>query len=211
MTEPQNASGPARDASRPPGGPGSAARYWFKLARTPQEHEQIDRLLYETFVREVPRYEDPGGDRLVDKFHDKNHYIVAIRDTRVCGVIAVHDRPPFSVADALDGSVVLAKLQPRLLEARVLAVERRERFGRVFAGLGWSICEYARRGAYRYIAITGLAARRRMYQRIGFQPLGPALRRGKEYFVPMLLDLSNLPEEVRRTLDRVRRRIGRFE
>jgi hypothetical protein len=159
-------------------------------------------LLYRTFVREIPRYEDPCTDYLIDKYHERNLYFVAVRQGRVCGMMAVHDRPPFSVAAALNDANVLDRLGSSLLEARILAVEPRERFGLVFAGLAWSVHGYARSSGYRYIVITGLAERQGMYERMGFRPLGPPVLRGNEYFVPMEADLSRLPENVKRDLDR---------
>ena len=181
-------------------------RYSFKLADTPQEFGDIHRLLYRTFVLEVPRYEDPGTGSLVDKYHERNLYFVAIREGHVCGVTAVHDRPPFSVAAALDEPDVLQRLGPRLLEARLLAVEPRHRFGLVFAGLACSIYGYAKSLGYRHIVISGLAGRQRMYEQMGFRPLGPPALRGNEYFVPMAMDLSCVPPNVRRDLDRWGRR-----
>ncbi len=184
-----------------PGAPGQP-RYLFKRAETPQELADIHRLLYRTFVLEIPRYDDPGTDFLIDKYHERNLYFVAVRKGRVCGMTAMHDQPPFSVAAALDDPNVLHRLSSRLLEARILAVEPRERFGLVFAGLACSIYEYAKSSDYRHIVITGIAARQRMYERMGFRPLGPPKLRGSEYFVPMALDLSRLPEKVKRDLDR---------
>jgi N-acyl-L-homoserine lactone synthetase len=183
-------------------------RYLFKLAETPQELADIHRLLYRTFVLEIPRYDDPGTDYLVDKYHERNVYFVAVRKGRVCGMTAVHDQPPFSVAAALDDPNVLHRLSPRLLEARILAVNPRERFGVVFAGLVCSIYEYAKSSAYQYIVITGLAERQRMYARMGFRPLGPSTLRGNRYFVPMVLDLSRLPKKAKRDLDRWNCRVG---
>jgi hypothetical protein len=70
--------------------------YLFKITETPQELTDIHRLLYRTFVLEIPRYDDPGTDYLVDKYHEQNRYFVAIRKGLVCGVTAVHEQPPLA-------------------------------------------------------------------------------------------------------------------
>jgi len=206
MRGPPRTAGRRRDADRSFPSAAGQRRYSFKLAETPQELADVHRLLYRTFVLEIPRYDDPGTDYLVDKYHQRNRYFIALREGRVCGMAAVHDQPPFSAAAALDDPNVLHELGPRLLEARIMAVEPRERFGLVFAGLGYSIHDYAKSNGYRYILITGLAARQGMYQRLGFRPLGPPALRGLAHFVPMALDLSRLPENVKRDLDRWNRR-----
>jgi hypothetical protein len=174
----------------------------FKQAETEREFEQIHGLLYRTFVVEIPRYADPGTGYLVDKYHERNRYFIALRGDRVCGVVAVHGTPPFSVAETLDDPDVLLCLCPRLLEARILAVEPGERFGIAFAGLARSVYKDARRRGFRYVAITGLAARQEMYRRIGFRPMGLPRLRGREHFVPMLLDLEDVAERARKYTER---------
>jgi len=201
-----SSSGKRRDAEKSRPGSPRRRRYVFKLAETPQELEDVHRLLYQTFVVEIPRYDDPGTDYLVDKYHDRNLYFVALCNGRVCGMAAVHDQPPFSVAAALDDPDVLHRLSRRLLEVRIFAVEPRERFGLVFAGVAWSIHEYAKSSGYRQIVISGLAGREPMYERLGFLRLGPPRLRGSEHFVPMALDLSRLPKKVKQDLQRWNRR-----
>lgn len=180
----------------------------FQLATKPEEIEQIHRLLYRTFVLEIGRYPDAGTGRHVDKFHHKNTYFVALRDGDVRGMLAVHGQPPFSVADLVPCKVDLDRLCPKLLEVRLLAVERMERGRQMLAGLTWSLYQYALHQGCQYLAISGLAERQRMYQRMGFRALGAAVRRGQAWFAPMLLDLADLPERVRRDLRVLRRRMG---
>ncbi len=182
--------------------------YSFRLAQLPEEEDQILQLLHRTFVLEVRQDADTGTGRLIDKFHDKNTYIVAVHQCRICGVVAVHDQPPFSAGSALNDKGILERLCPKLLEARRFSVEPAERSGLVFPGLIWSVYEYARRGDYRYIVISGLLERQGMYEKLGFRPLGPAVRKGEAYFVPMLVDLRSLPERVRRDRDRWQERAG---
>jgi hypothetical protein len=183
--------------------------YRFKLAKEPEEIEQIHRLLYRIFVLEIGRYPDSGTGHHVDKFHHKNTYIIAVRDGTVQGMMAVHDQPPFSVADALPGKEVLDRLCPKLLEVRLLAVEWEKRGRQILAGFMWALHQYVVGKGYQYLAISGLRERQRMYLKMGFRPLGPPVRRGQAYFVPMLLDRAELPERVRRDLHALRRRIGK--
>ena len=59
---------------------------------------RFSQLLHRTFVLEVRQDADTGTGRLIDKFHHKNTYIVAVHQRRICGMVAVHDQPPFSAA-----------------------------------------------------------------------------------------------------------------
>ena len=180
----------------------SQRRYQFKIAESELEREQLGRLLYRTFVLEIPRYKDPGTGFLVDRFDEGNVYFIAIHDGCVCGMMAVHEGPEFSVSTALQDKDQLSQLRKPLLEARIFAVKLRHRTGIVFAGLACSVYRYAADHGYANILISGLERRERMYRRMGFKSLGPAVRRGKDQFVPMSFDVENVPEQVQRDLDR---------
>jgi aspartate aminotransferase-like enzyme len=190
--------------------------YLFKAATTPEEIEQVHRLNYQTFVREIPQHVDPGEERLVDKYHDRNLYFVAKRDGQVIGMVAAHSQPPFSVAQRLSDPAVLENLG-RPLEVRLLAVGPAERHSMVFAGLGWCLHRYAQRRGFTHLVISGILTRRRLYDRMGFAPLGPATQSGDAWFIPMALRVGRGPDTLLATIDRVgarmqgrRRRVSRL-
>ena len=109
------------------------------------------------------------------------------------------------MAEILPNPAVLDDLRPMPLEARMLAVEPSERQGRLLGGLLATAFEHARSGRHRYIVASGLVARWRMYEHMGFSVMGPAVQRGQAHFLPMVLDLVDMPDPARRTLDRLRR------
>nr|WP_146530465.1 hypothetical protein [Novipirellula artificiosorum] len=180
----------------------SQRRYEFKTADSACERAEVNQLLYRTFVLEIPRYDDPGTDSLVDKFDHCNIYFVAIHDGCVCGTMAVHDGPIFSAASAIANPSVLAQLSRPLLEARIFAVDSNHRSGVVFAGLACSVHQYAISNGYAHILISGLERRQDMYERMGFRSLGPPVVRGNDRFVPMSLDLATVPTQVKKDLKR---------
>jgi aspartate aminotransferase-like enzyme/GNAT superfamily N-acetyltransferase len=165
-----------------------AGRYVFKRADMPSEFEQIHRLNYRVFVEEVPQHAASPRGRLIDKFHAKSTYFVALVEGRVVGMLSVHDRPPFSVASRLPDPSILDVPGRRSLEVRLLAVEPEHRGGQVLAGLLCSALEYAR-DRYHDVYISGVAERVAMYERLGFQRLGPAVASGAARFVPMRVRL----------------------
>jgi N-acyl-L-homoserine lactone synthetase len=186
------------------------ARYSFGIANAWDEQDQIQRLLHRTFVLEIGQDEDSGTGCLLDKFHDKNTYIVAAHGNHVCGVVALHDQTPFSAISDLECKEQLERLVPEIVEARRFAITRSHRSGIIFAGITWVIYQHAMEQGYRYILISGLLQRRRMYERMGFRAFGRIVRKGAADFIPMLLDLSALPEQIRMDLDRWRRRVLPF-
>jgi aspartate aminotransferase-like enzyme len=174
--------------------------YVFKRAETSDELEQIHRLNYRTFVSEIPQHADPGTGRLVDKFHDKNAYFIALLENRVVGMVSVHDQPPFSVADRLSDPSILHRPGTRPLEVRLLAVEPSRRNSTVFFGLIWLIYEHSRQNGYTHLYISGIEDRLPLYRQLGFEPLGPAVRCGQANFVPMVVTIGQLTRKHERAI-----------
>jgi aspartate aminotransferase-like enzyme/N-acyl-L-homoserine lactone synthetase len=172
--------------------------YVFKRAETRQEFEQIHRLNYRTFVHEIPQHTDPGDDRLVDKFHDKNAYFIVVREDRVVGMVSSHDQPPFSVAERLTDPEILKRPGTRPLEIRLLALEPDTRNSTVFFGLMWSLYEHVRSNGYTHVYISGLQEREMLYKRLGFEAIGDPVPSGKASFIPMVLRIDQLPEKALR-------------
>ena len=170
----------------------------FKTAETPAEFDQIHRLNYRTFAEEVQQYVPDGSGVLVDRFHDKNIYLIAVEDGRVLGMVAANDQPPFSVRSACPDSTSLEALGGPLLEIRLLAVEPDSRHSMILGRLLWELYRHASKRGYSHAVISGIARNLEMYQRIGFQALGPAVGAGEASFVPMALSLQNPPEHFER-------------
>jgi aspartate aminotransferase-like enzyme len=184
-------------------------RYTFKRAETPQEMEQIHRLNYQTFVSEIPQHPDPGTGRLVDKFHHKNAYFIAVEDDQVIGMVCGHDQPPFSVADRLTNPAVIQQPGMRPLEVRLLAVRPEKRNSTIFFGLLWTLYEHAESQGYTHLLLSGLQERLPLYQRLGCKPLGPAVPCGQAAFVPMVMTVGHLPARLARVKQLWETHIGR--
>lgn len=175
-------------------------RYVFKRAESPQEFEAVHELNYRTFVDELGQYPSTGNGRLVDKFHDKNIYFIGLRDSRIVGMISAHGQPPFSVAQRISNPEILQGPGMRPLEVRLLAVEPEERNGNVLVGLLWTFYKHARDQGYTDLFISGVVDRVPFYQRLGFEPLGPAIAAGEAAFVPMAVSFDELQIKIQRLL-----------
>ena len=166
-----------------------SSMYRFKKAETESEFEQVFRLNHEVFLDELRQYQPDPSARLIDKFHDKNLYLIALTADEVVGMIAAHDRLPFSIESRLADVSVLERYG-RLLEVRLLAVKPAHRNGIVMTGLFLELYEHAR--AYDTLAISGYVEERAMYHRLGFRDLGPPVRCGQAEFVPMVVRVADL-------------------
>ena len=157
-------------------------KYRFKRAETEQEFAEIARLNHAVFAAELGQYPTRPEDALIDKFHEKNTYLIALNGEKLAGMIAVHFEAPFSVAQKLADPSVLDRLG-RIAEIRLLAVDPAYRKGVVVAGLFWFVVDYSR--DCDTLVISGRLEELKMYQNLGFHSLGPAVASGSAMFVPM--------------------------
>ena len=172
--------------------------YVFKRAETVAEFEQVHALNYRTFVGEMAQYPDSGAGRLIDKFHHKNVYFIAVHDGQVVGMVSVHGEPPFSIAERLPDPSILHDPAVKPLEVRLLAVEHEKRNSIVFTGLVWLLYHYAQDTGITHLFISGVKERISLYQQIGFEVAGPPIVSGKATFVPMIAPLNKVIDKKQR-------------
>ena len=169
--------------------------YRFKPAETAEEFAQVFRLNHEVFAAELGQHAVRPSEQLVDKFHDKNRYVIALEGDRVVAMIAFHDQPPYSVAEKLAEPRTLDSLGS-LAEIRLLAIDPEHRHGTLLRGL--FVAVYERSLAKDAIVISGRVEEQAMYHSLGFRPLGPPVRSGGAEFVPMAVRVADLAVKARR-------------
>ena len=163
----------------------------FKIAEQDWEFEAIHRLNYKTFVEEIPQHARSPDQRLVDKFNAENTYAIALDGLQLVGMVAGRVNRPFS----LDNKVAdLDKHLPpgrRLLEVRLLSVEKQFRNGFVFSRLVGLLAHHFREQGYDLAVISGTLRQARLYKHLGFIPFGPVVGSGDAQFQPMYLTLES--------------------
>ena len=166
--------------------------YRFKVATEPHELEGVHRLNHRTFAGEIPQHApDPSG-RLVDRFHDANTYLVALRGEAVVGMVCVRGDRPFSLDAKLADLDALVPAGHVLCEVRLLSVDPDCRSGVVFRGLATALARQCLDDGYTLGLISGTDRQVRLYQHLGFVPFGPAVGTAGARFQPMSLSLGAL-------------------
>lgn len=169
----------------------------YKIAETPLEFKQIHELNYRTFVEEIPQHEGNTAQRLVDKFHDENTYLICKKDNRVVGMIAIRSNRPFS----LDGKI--GEVEQHLpievenpVEIRLLAIEKRYRNGRAFLGLAQALIRHCLKVGYDVALISGTTREQKLYGQLGFLPFAYLTGTEDAAFQPMYLTKKTFDEGV---------------
>lgn len=171
--------------------------FFYKIAETPLEFEQIYELNYRTFVEEIPQHEEHVSRQLVDKFHDENTYLICKKDNQVVGMIAIRSKRPFS----LDGKI--GKVEQHLpvevknpVEIRLLAIEKRYRNGRAFLGLAQALIRHCLKAGYDAALISGTTRQQKLYGQLGFLPFAYLTGSEDAAFQPMYLTKKTFEEGI---------------
>jgi aspartate aminotransferase-like enzyme len=163
----------------------------FKIATEAREFEAVHRLNYKTFVEEIPQHARHPGERLVDKFHAENTYAIGLDGDRLVGMVAGRSNRPFSLDQKLPNLDAYLPAGRRVMEVRLLSVEKEYRNGFVFSRLAGLIAEHFRAQGYDLAIISGTLRQLKLYKHLGFVPFGPLVGVGEAQFQPMFLTLES--------------------
>lgn len=159
----------------------------YKIASDSGEMEQIYKLNYETFVKEIPQHQRNDSQRLVDKFDKENIYFIAKDGKEVVGMITVRAKRPFSLDQKLDNLDNYLPKRARPCEVRLLSIKEEYRKSSVFYKLIALLVNYCVEKSYNMALISGTDRQIRLYKRIGFEPFGPLVGTKDAMFQPMYL------------------------
>ncbi len=164
----------------------------LKPATELDEFLQIHKLNYKTFVDEIPQHQQNQEKKLVDRFHDRNKYIVAKRNEKVIGMVSYNCLRPFSLDGKMTNLDTYLPNHKHLVEIRLLSILPEERKTR--------IAFYLFRYLYNVLielnidaaVISATTRQLRMYTQIGFIPFGPVVGTGEALYQPMYITVKNV-------------------
>jgi aspartate aminotransferase-like enzyme len=175
----------------------------FKVASEDWEFEQIHRLNYRTFVEEIPQHQPSTAQRLVDKFHAENTYLICLCDQKLAGMLAVRGDRPFSLDQKLPNLDSHLPAGRKICEIRLLAIEKKfrgARGGQVLQGILALLWQHGVEKCYDLAIISGTTRQARLYQHLGFVPFGPLVGAGDAQFQPMYVTLETFEVTAREFL-----------
>src|SRR5678816_2136774 len=178
----------------------SRAPVVFKTASEDWEFEGIHRLNYKTFVEEIPQHKASPTQRLVDKFHDENTYLICLSGRKLAGMLAVRGARPFSLDQKLDKLDSYLPAGRKLCEIRLLAVEKKFRGAQVLQGILALLWQHGIEKSYDLAVISGTPRQFRLYRHLGFIPFGPVVGTGEAQFQPMYVTLETFESTAREFL-----------
>ncbi len=179
----------------------------FKVATEDWEFEEIYRLLYRTFVEEIPQYDANSEHRLIDKFHEDNSYLICLDGQQLAGMITLRSRRPFSLDQKIPNLDDFLPQGRTICEIRLLAVDRDHRNSAVLPGLIALLEKHGRSQGFDTAIISGTTRQLRLYNHLGFVPFGPSVGKPGVEYQPMMLTYEKYRAHVGRALNASRQSI----
>lgn len=170
----------------------NSAAIQFCTASSEADFDEIDALNYATFVEEIPQHSSNAMQRLRDRFHDRNRYILAKTPHATIGMAAWNTARPFSL-EAKIGPLEkhLDLKEKKLCEIRLLAIDKQWRKGKVLQGLLLALVRSCLEGQIDMVLISATTRELKMYEHLGFIPFHPPVGKQGALFVPMYLDKNH--------------------
>jgi aspartate aminotransferase-like enzyme len=172
----------------------------FKAASEGWEFEQIHRLNYKTFAEEIKQHMASPSQRLVDKFHPENTYLICLCGRQLAGMLAVRGSRPFSLDQKLENVDSHLPQGRKVCEIRLLAVERKFRGAQVLQGILALLWQHGIEKGYDLAIISGTTRQFKLYQHLGFIPFGPMVGTGEAQFQPMYVTIETFEVSAREFL-----------
>jgi len=172
----------------------------FKFATEDWEFEQIHRINYKTFVGEIPQHQPSPAQRLVDKFHSGNTYLICLKNRKLVGMLAVRGNRPFSLDQKLANLDSYLPPGRSICEIRLLAIEKKFRGAQVLQGILALLWQHGVEKGYDLAIISGTTRQFKLYQHLGFVPFGPPVGSGDAQFQPMYVTLETFEVTAREFL-----------
>src|SRR6266702_2699928 len=172
----------------------------FKFASEDWEFEEIHRLNYKTFVEEIPQHKASPTQRLVDKFHAENTYLICLCGRKLAGMLAVRGSRPFSLDQKLENLDSYLPAGRKICEIRLLAIDKKFRGAQVLQGILALLWQLGIEKGYDLAIISGTTRQFRLYQHLGFVPFGPPVGSGDAQFQPMYVTIETFETTAREFL-----------
>ena len=171
-------------------------KFIFKVAEHPWEFDAIHTLNYKTFVEEIPQHDPNSEQKLIDKLHAENTYIICVneKEQELVGMIAFRGKRPFSLDQKLENLDSYLPPDRSLCEIRLLAVEEKYRYTRISQGLIATLVQHAIDNGHDLAVISGTVRQTKLYKFLGFVPFGSLVGTKDAPYQPMYLTLEAYTE-----------------
>jgi hypothetical protein len=129
---------------------------------------------------------------LVDRFHNRNKYLIARNGEQVIGMVCYNSERPFSLDEKIDNLDRYLPHHTRLVEVRLLSVAKEQRKALIAYRLLQYLCQTLLQQNFDAAVISGTTMQTKLYVAMGFTPFGSLVGNKGALYQPMFITLRNL-------------------
>lgn len=163
----------------------------IKIA-TQYEFDQIQQLNHEIFAEEIPQHEKRPDGKLLDAFHEKNTYIIALEGEALVGMVCYNAIRPFSLDKKLNNLDEYLPAHKKLVEVRLFAVKKNKRKQGIAISMLKVLIPSLIAQGYDLGVISGSVNELELYKNIGSVPFGSLVGTEKALYQPLYFHINNL-------------------
>ena len=165
----------------------------IKQPETDAEIKEMWRLNHAVFAVELHQHEVQPDGFLVDKFHYKNIYRIAVDDQQqIAGMVCAHWEEPFSAVGHF-GAPIAAKIIPdQTAEIRLFALRPDCRQTNLAIRLASAITSELARRNLKYLIISAVSSQKEFYEHLGLMVVGQPICDGETTLFPMFGEIDKI-------------------
>jgi predicted N-acetyltransferase YhbS len=156
------------------------------------EFDKIHQLNHEIFADEIPQHEKKQDGKLVDAFHEKNTYIVALEGDELVGMVCYNAVRPFSLDKKMTNLDSYLPPHNKLVEIRLFAVKKNRRKEGIALGMLKTLIPSLIGLGYDLGVISASLKELELYNNIGAVPFGELVGTKEVPYQPLYFHINNL-------------------
>jgi predicted N-acetyltransferase YhbS len=173
------------------GQPDEQAPLTVKVA-SQNEFDKIHELNHEVFANEIPQHEKKQDGKLVDAYHEKNTYIVALAGDELVGMVCYNPIRPFSLDRKMDNLDAYLPPHNKLVEIRLFAVKKDKRKQGIALAMLKKLIPALISQGYDLGVISASLKELELYHNIGAVKFGNIVGTKEVPYQPLYFHINNL-------------------
>lgn len=159
---------------------------------TQEEFDLIHKLNHAIFAEEIPQHEKRENHRLVDQFHEKNTYLIALSEEEIVGMICYNSERPFSLDRKLENLDQYLPQHQKMVEVRLFAVVPDKRKQGISITLLKTLISDLIAKGFDLGVISATTRELKLYNNMGATAFGPLVGTPEVPYQPMYFAMNNL-------------------
>ncbi len=159
---------------------------------TQDEFDKIHLLNHTIFAAEIPQHKEQENNRLVDAFHEKNTYVLALIERELIGMVCYNADRPFSLDTKIENLDTFLPPHKNLVEIRLFSVKKEWRKRGVAISMLQLLIPHLINKGYDLGVISASLNELELYNNIGATPFGKLVGSEVVPYQPMYFQINNL-------------------